>query len=810
MTWPSGTNEPGIKGRSWMVEAMAEAWERGEPVAASDFLNGEIANDPEIAVRLIYEEVCLRREAGMRVDTTEVVNRYPQWGEEIRDLLACDRLLRPSGAVAKCPEIGDVLGPFVLLAELGRGAAGRTYLATDHSLADRPVVVKVIPGDQDEHLALAQLRHTHIVPLFSEHSFPEQGLRGLCMPFLGGTSLDRILEAMDAIPPSERSGKRLVELLDRETPFAASTIPAVEGPFRRSLESASYLEAVTWIASCLADALHYAHARGLVHMDLKPSNVLITVDGQPMLLDFHLARGPIAEGEIIQDRIGGTPGWMSPEHEAAMDAASRGAPVPHAVDGRNDVFALGLLLRETLAPLRASRGQAGDLGRLSDLSVGLSDIVKKCLARDASERYPDALTLAEDLRCQLHDLPLRGVRNRSLAERWAKWRRRHPGALAWGVTAAALVLAATVAFAAHRQRDAQVRVDLETGRSERLLGDFDKAIQSLGRGLSSLDKLPLAPSLKRDLETELRLAKRDRLAKDLHKLADQVRFDYGIDLPPPQEAKSLIRLCQTLWDRRDQLASPAGQRADSGTETDLLEIASVLADLLVREASPEENAKGCAVLAEARASFGPNIAIDLRSSPSDASPARAKTDWEHYYLGRFFLRESRFEEAAAEFRRTLEIRPHDFWSNFYDGLCAFRLARYSDAAAAFRTCAALSPASAICRYNRALAFEALGLRDEAHRDYTRALALDPKLVDALLNRGNLFYKERRDAEAAADFALALQCGPNRETQGRLRYNLALVQKRRGERAAGLRNAESAVGLGCNEAKLLRDELRAGP
>ena len=74
------------------------------------------------------------------IPSAEVVSQYPRWGDELRDLLDCDRLLRPSGALAAYPEVGDTLGPFLLLAELGRGAAGRTYLATDPTLALWPVI----------------------------------------------------------------------------------------------------------------------------------------------------------------------------------------------------------------------------------------------------------------------------------------------------------------------------------------------------------------------------------------------------------------------------------------------------------------------------------------------------------------------------------------------------------------------------------------------------------------------------------------------------------------------------------------------
>ena len=197
------------RGGGWVsreVEAMIAAWERGAEVTAQDVLDGRAEVDAESAIRLIYEETCLRREAGQQVGTAEVVARFPRWGAELRALFECDRLIRSPRGIVHYPEVGEMLGPFLLLAELGRGTSGRTFLASDPSLADRPVVVKVIPDDQDEHLALARLRHTHIVPLFSEHTFPERGLRGLCMPFLGGTSLARILEDLADVPFEQRSG----------------------------------------------------------------------------------------------------------------------------------------------------------------------------------------------------------------------------------------------------------------------------------------------------------------------------------------------------------------------------------------------------------------------------------------------------------------------------------------------------------------------------------------------------------------------------------------------------------------------------
>jgi eukaryotic-like serine/threonine-protein kinase len=97
---------------SRQVAEMASAWTRGEQLTASEVLRRHPDLGPEAPVRLIFEEVCLRREAGLEVDTSEVVARYPRWGDEVRALLDCDRLLRPSGAIAECPDVGETLGPF--------------------------------------------------------------------------------------------------------------------------------------------------------------------------------------------------------------------------------------------------------------------------------------------------------------------------------------------------------------------------------------------------------------------------------------------------------------------------------------------------------------------------------------------------------------------------------------------------------------------------------------------------------------------------------------------------------------------------
>lgn len=533
-------------------------------------------------------------------------------------------------------------------------------------------------------------------------------------------------------------------MIDRNTRDSPAPPPA-EGPFRRAMEQATYEQAAAWVGACLADALHYAHARGLVHMDVKPSNVLITVDGQPMLLDFHLARGPVRAGEWVVGRLGGTPGWMSPEQELALGSVARGGLVESAVDGRSDIFALGLVLREMLRtgvdlPGRRRPTSSG-LEGVSGVSVGLADVVGRCLALDPGDRYPAAASLADDLRRHVNDLPLRGVANRSPSERWDKWRRREPGALAWGVTASALLAVGVVGLAlatfAYQDRVARLHLALDDARRDRKTGEFDQFIRTLTRGLDAAKGLPGLGDLRDALARELRAAQWARRADELRGLADRIRYRYGMRLPSADDAVTLVGHYQAVWAFREELLKTAGTDVDQAAtvrvRTDLLEVAAVLADLRLNLASPEDREsvrrEVRSLLDEAEALCGPSLALDMRRGPGVvaskvAKGGAARSAFESYDLGRYLLRSGRVSEAFDEFRKALEDRPQDFWSNFYQGLCAYRLTRFDEAVSAFRACLALAPGSGTCSYNRAIAYQALGRLDRAEADYARALTLD--------------------------------------------------------------------------------------
>lgn len=794
-----------------LVEEMKEAWQQGQRPVAEDFLNRypELASDVQAAVRLIYEEICLRQQWGLEVASAQFVKRFPQWQAELKFLLDCHGIIQPMMTGPVFPSAGQTWTDFLLLAELGRGTFGRVFLAKQHSLSDRPVVLKMMAADEGEHLSLARLQHTHIVPLYAVQEDPARSIRALCMPYFGGASLDRILEALKDKPVGERTGQDILRALDELQAASPVSLPS-KGPARYLLARASYVQALCWIGSCLAEALHYAHDRGLVHLDLKPHNVLLASDGQAMLLDFNLAREPLQPGAVTVASFGGTPEYMSPEQELALARMRAHLPISLAVDARSDIYSLGLVLYQALGGTLASKHPLPYLHTCNpQVSFGLADLIHKCLAQDASDRYPDAATLAADLRRLLADLPLRAVANRSLFERWRKWRRRQPHLLVeMGLLLTLLLAAAIAGFYAWGNTTQQLHeaeTALTDGQAQLQSRAYAAALRSLNRGIALAEGLPRSRPLLARLVGQLSLAQRAVAAHQLHLITEGIRFLYGKEPLDARQAAAVEAECRRVWDTRDRLTrSSAGAlepELEEQIQHDLLDLVILWADLHVRltpaNRTDEARQDALRLLGEAEARLGSSIVLARecqehwaalgRRDLAEAAARRIaglspRTAWEHYSLGRFLLRSGQPAQAMRELERALELRPQDFWSNFYQGACAFRLGRYDDALRAYRVCVALAPDCAECFYNRGLAEAALGHTERALYDYNRALQLTPGLAAAALSRGILHYQAKRYQEALADFRWALDQGGDGAT---VHYHTALVYASRKERGAAL-------------------------
>ncbi len=634
----------------------------------------------------------------------------------------------------------------------------------------------------------------------------------MCMPYLGGVTWSKILKCVGEQPVSKRAGRQIVDCMAGEQ--EKSSAGAMASPAIGFLARSSFVDAVCWIGACLADALSYAHQRGLVHLDIKPSNVLLASDGQPMLLDFHLA----SEIDRLQknsiSRLGGTPGYMSPEQSAAADAIRHGTEIAQHLDGRSDIYSLGVLLYESLAgELPAADPDAARRHLRAanpDVTQGLEDILGKCLSPSPKARYQDATQLAADLRCHVARLPLHGVANRSLIERWQKYRYRKPHAvpvLAAGLVAAIMIFGIGGLFYRDRLRNAEAY--LVQSQQEMSNKEYSPALEHAQAAWNSLRWFPWEVDLRSHLQAQITAARQAGAVGVLHEFVEQLRFLDNEQLSESKLTKIAIG-CNKIWDARHSLAPNSNAEPDDEPDNgpheslrrDLLDLAILSAHMDVQlaqagqHANPDKTAaarqQALQKLDEAEQICGSSTLLDLeRRDYQNESPASANkvpadyftkhhTAWDHYAVGRWLMHHGELEDARREFAAAIDLKPDQFWPRFAETLCDFELGHFADALTSATVCTALDPKQAACFYNRALCYQSLERNDEALADFGHALQLDPSLAPAALARGTLLGRMQRYAESKADLQSALAHGSR---PGEVYYQLARISWAQHDHAA---------------------------
>ena len=399
---------------------------------------------------------------------------------QANDMVVSNRLvadvqgaLRAVAGAAGWPEGID---GYDLVQRLGAGGMGEVFLAHDARLG-RMVAIKVMAPHLRTHAA-AVARFEHEARAAAALSHPgigrvhevgvgADGSPWFSMEFVPGTTLAA------AIARRREPGVSLRAALQLE----ASVRPECGGD----------LQLAAALVALVARALAHAHERGVVHRDVKPQNLIVRPDGQPVLLDFGLARFDVALGLSRPDDFLGTPTYASPEQ-----VSRRGL----AIDHRTDVYSLGATLYEAIAGRPPFRGESqAQLLRaietqsaaplhtqVPDVPRDFEAIVAMALAKEPQHRYATAAQFAEDLERFVTGQPVRARPLRPWV-RWYRWSARHPAPVAATLSAAlalaALLVAAVLAEARARTAAALASTEYATARLLLAKGDYGEALAAM-------------------------------------------------------------------------------------------------------------------------------------------------------------------------------------------------------------------------------------------------------------------------------------------------------------------------------------------
>lgn len=751
-----------------------------------------------------------------------VRNFIPARGSGGTDGTPATPAARLQTAFHKMPKAGDEFVGFRLVSELGRGSFGRVFLAAQKELGGRPVALKVSADLTGESRTLARLQHTNIVPVYSVHQ--DGVLQAVCMPYFGRTTLADVISRCRSAPTLPATGLDLVHTLRADGddtrpnshPDAGrnpdSAAPPAEPDTRTDavfarLARMSYPEAVCWLVERVADGLAHAHERGVLHRDIKPANVLLTDDGQPMLLDFGVAEELAARATAAGGRVGGTIPYMAPEHLEEV----RGVGL--LVDHRSDIYSLGVVLFELLTgkhPFRqlpatadlhaelpaliAERtGWVPDARRLNPaVPADLEAIVRTCVAADPAKRYQSAADLRDDLERHRRSEPLRVAPDAGFGTRARKWVKRHPRAAAQAAVAVGVI--ATVALSLGTIA-AWKRLDAE--RAERARRDEQHARDRAAAH---------AAGTFADFQTDYRRSK--------YLLAGQIHN-------PVSRTDGIARMTAALeryapadpdWHHRPAVADlPADARTDLRGLLSEAYLFLARGVMTAAPADPDKLAEAARYnrLAEAVLDGpAPKAVLVQRAEllgllkQAEAAAAAEKranetqlvTADDHYLQAHEWSGTGRYADAVPLFQKAVKLDPTHYWAHFGLGFAYAQTGRPADARGCYTAAIALRPEFVWAYRNRGLAALNVSAFDDAVADLDKVVDLEPDFLPARLDRAQALDGAGNRKAALADLTAILDEPDSAGLHIRAYLLRARVKKVLGDAAGAKADADAGFAI----------------
>jgi tetratricopeptide (TPR) repeat protein len=779
-------------------------------------------------------------ENGDAPDSEEWQARYPELASDLADFFAdhdkVKRLTAPLRKAASslplpiedpdttveyrpCPllptRIGNS-GDYLLLEEIARGGMGVVYLARQISL-DRMVAVKMIISGymasqaeiqrfHAEALAAAHLDHPNIVPIYEVGEF--EGQPFYSMKVMEGGSLSEHLSDMRERP------KEAVGLMVK-----------------------------------VAQAVHHAHQRGILHRDLKPGNVLLDRAGEPYVSDFGLSKR--IEDITHSGVVVGTPGYMAPEQAGSQERPTTAA----------DVYSLGAVLYALLTgrPPFQAESRLEILKQLAEqvprsprmlnprVDRDLETICLKCLEKSPVDRYSSVGSLAEDLQRYLAGEPIQ-ARPSSLWVRVLKWIRRRPALAMLQVVILITILGIIVGYLRYQEHRAAVaeqsllaiqRTDslrrevqelMDRGRQAMSAGHWSDARIHLGSARGLLGREPalvdlqapvdrLLEKTERELQHEVVRQQAVRKHQKFMDLRGDALFRGALftETNPPANPKKVRRTVQEALQlfgvAADSGAGPVFEpslTADERIEVNegCYELLLILADTTATDGTEGvkqalrilERAKGLGLQSRAyhaqRARYLERLGDQhgSRKTRKQADALQAGGALDHFLLGEEYHRQGNVHAAIGAFHNALRIQPNHFWARYLLSVCYLRLQPSRPDLASDGLTACLREGRNVdwVHLLRGIAYTQLDLFGAAEDDFQKVLDHKPNedaLYAVLVNRGVLRGRQRDFVRATADLMQAIALKPN---SYQARINLAKVYQQRNEIPAALDQMDRAI------------------
>lgn len=445
---------------------------------------GDDSKDADAWLGEIADEFAQRLGRGERPTADEYVRRFPLAASAVRRTLQAVEWMQDLTAsstddlAAPATQLGD----FRIVREVGRGGMGIVYEAEQISLKRR-VALKVLPFAsvldprrlqrfKNEAMVVAQLEHPNIVNVYGTGC--ERGTHFYAMRFIDGRTVADLIDEFRGLEHTA-ANRALTNRRGAASPLG--------GPGNRSATAAqstqmdasspSFFRMVARVGVQAARAMEHAHANGVLHRDVKPSNLLMDAAGWVWISDFGLARIENEGALTTTGDVVGTLRYMSPEQMQGSRAV---------VDHRSDVYSLGATLYElsTLRPPFEGESRQELIHQVTndepraprrirpEIPEDLETIMLTCLEKHPTDRYASAAELADDLDRFLAGVPIH-TRRPNIVQRTVKWSRRH---CAFVLTAAAtFVLAVTFALAIIWQESEHVLKSFAAEREQRTIAE---------------------------------------------------------------------------------------------------------------------------------------------------------------------------------------------------------------------------------------------------------------------------------------------------------------------------------------------------